>query len=201
MNRTWFSRGVILSVCLVALAAADLGQDAQADEKVGKAPSRPETKSDSPEKLKLEVASWEQTEKLISQQKGKVVVVDLWSTSCEPCMRELPRLIELQLKHAKDVVCVTVNLNYDGRKSKPVDSHREEVEKFLSGIKANVKNIRHVLMSDADEDVYAHLKLASIPAVLVYDRDGKLRTMFDEEGFSYEKSINPLVKELVSKKK
>ena len=47
------------------------------------------------------------------------------------------------------------------------------------------------------------LDLASIPCVLVYDRDGKLHTRFDDtgdfgdDGFTYEKNVLPLVKQLI----
>jgi hypothetical protein len=49
--------------------------------------------------------------------------------------------------------------------------------------------------------------LASIPAVYVYDRLGKLAKRFDNEtgefgeaGFTYEKHISPLVEQLLARK-
>ena len=45
------------------------------------------TKSD---EVTIKIQSWDDTVKTIAKFKGKVVVLDLWSTSCEPCMKEFP---------------------------------------------------------------------------------------------------------------
>ena len=55
------------------------------------------------------------------------------------------------------------------------------------------------------EAVFGELKLVSIPAVYVYDREGKLAKRFDsslltdgeEEAFTYKDDINPFVDELL----
>ena len=46
----------------------------------------------------------EKMARLVKQNKGRVVVLDLWSTSCEPCVREFPHLVELQGKHGEDEI-------------------------------------------------------------------------------------------------
>ena len=45
------------------------------------------------EKVEVEILDWKGVEKWIASQKGKVVVVDMWSLSCEPCRREFPNLV------------------------------------------------------------------------------------------------------------
>lgn len=154
------------------------------------------------EKIPLEVASWEKTREIIASHKGKIVVLDLWSTWCEPCVREFPGLVSLQKKYPEDVVAISLNTNFIGTGS-PEDE-REEILGFLTKNKAELRNL---ISSDADEDLYKKVGIASIPVAQVYDRSGKLAKQFDnekeeygEKGFSYEEHVTPLVDSLVKQK-
>jgi len=133
-------------------------------------------------------------------QSGQVCVVDFWSLGCEPCLKEFPGLVKLHNDFSGKVTCFSVNTDYDGRKSKPADTYRPRVEAFLKLVDASFENFLSLTPS---EDVYASLKIVSIPAVLVYDANGTLVSTFtdtgDDIGFTYEKNIAPLVKSLVTK--
>jgi thiol-disulfide isomerase/thioredoxin len=157
---------------------------------------------DSASSVPLSVKTWKETEALIAGHKGKVVVVDLWSTWCQPCIDEFPGLVKLHEKHSGNVVCISANLNYSGAKGETPEDTRVEVLKFLNDQKANFQN---VLCADPDTDVYQTLSLAAVPAVLVYDKSGELRKRFDNEtneygeaGFKYDLHIAPFVEMLVS---
>ena len=145
----------------------------------------------------LKTASLEDVHAAIAKHKGKVVVCDYWSTSCEPCVKEFPHLVALSQKHSTEqLVCVAASLDFDGLSK--LDSYREPVLAFLK--EKHATTIENFLMSDEDTAVYEKLKLASIPAVYVYGADGELKNRFDEssgKAFSYEHDINPLVEELI----
>jgi thiol-disulfide isomerase/thioredoxin len=47
-------------------------------------------------KFETVIGSWDDLQKIVKSHKGKVVVVDMWSTWCEPCKKELPELALLQ---------------------------------------------------------------------------------------------------------
>ncbi|MGV3485619.1 MAG: TlpA disulfide reductase family protein [Planctomycetaceae bacterium] len=130
---------------------------------------------------------------------GKVCVVDVWSLSCEPCLKEFPGLVRLSQELGSNVVCMSVNVDYDGRKSKPAESYRSKVEAFLRATGATFDNY---LCETPSEEVFASLKVPSIPVVLVYDQDGKLVRTFadsgDDVGFNYADDIAPLVRSLVA---
>ena len=81
--------------------------------------------------VKLEPADWDAVQKAVQSHKGKVVVLDLWSNWCEPCMRELPGLVKLQRQYKDDVVCMTLNLNYDGIEPEPTDEQKTVALDFL----------------------------------------------------------------------
>jgi thiol-disulfide isomerase/thioredoxin len=155
--------------------------------------------------VELKAGVWKDVEAIVQANKGKIVVVDVWSTSCEPCMREFPHLVTLHRKHKEDVVCVSFNVDYVGIKSKPADFYRPRVETFLTKEKAVCTNL---LCTEASDKLFQQLELSSIPAVFVYGRDGKLAKRFDdslleddeEDAFTYEKDVNPYLNELLLKK-
>ena len=145
---------------------------------------------------------WEQLQEVIARKRGKVVVVDIWSTSCEPCLREFPHLVELQKQHPDDVVCISFDCDYDGRKNRSVEYYRERVVKNLTSNHA--EHIINGMCTIAADELFQQIDVDSIPAVFVYDRTGNLASRFDnrtpaggaEEGISYEKQIAPRVAEL-----
>ncbi len=148
------------------------------------------------DKVEVEIAAWSGVEKWIASQKGKVVVVDMWSLSCEPCRREFPNLVKLHTEKSDKVACLSVSTDYAGIKSKPPTFYEPKVLEFLTSQKATCKNILCSLESDA---LFEQLDLASIPAVYVYGKDGKLAKRFAGEEVHYEKEVLPLVDELLKK--
>ena len=166
--------------------------------------AKPKTTADKKPRVAVSVVikSWKETEALIAAQKGKVVVVDLWSTSCVPCMKEFPNLVALHGKYPSEkLTCISVSCDYEGLENEPPQSKIRPVMKFLLSTKATFTN---VLLSDPDLDVYESIGLAAIPAVYVYDTQGKLAKRFDndsgeygDEGFTYEDHIVPLIEKLI----
>ena len=150
--------------------------------------------------LKLELATWEQVQEVVAKSEGKVVVLDLWSTACSPCVRELPGLVKLAAKHEGRVVCLTFNCDFTGAKGeKPADGlpliGKVLADKGFTGIA--------YVSSEPDDNIYQKSETSTVPVVLVYDQNGKLKKRFEEdgsygkEGFGYEKQIGPLVEELL----
>ena len=95
---------------------------------------------------------------------------------------------------------MTMNVDFDGA-GKP-EELREDVQKILVKLEATFPC---VISSDSNDVLYEKLKLAAVPAVLVYDQTGQLRKRFDNdaqeygsEGFTYADHIVPLVKELLA---
>lgn len=136
-------------------------------------------------------------EDLLAAQRGKVIVMDCWSTSCVPCLQEFPNLVKLHERHGPEkVACVSVSFDYEGL-GKPEDV-LPDVEKFLREQRAAFAN---VVATDPDA-VYAKYQFPSIPAVFVFDREGKLLKRFDNSDpkqppFSYA-AVEKLVDELLA---
>ncbi len=145
----------------------------------------------------LRTSSFDELQATIAKHKGKVVVCDFWSTSCEPCVREFPHLVALSQKFpAEKLVCISASLDFDGLNK--LDDYKGPVLEFLKAKQATIDN---VLFTEEDTVIYEKLKIASIPAVFVYAADGSRAKVFDESSgkeFTYEKDINPFVAELVA---
>jgi thiol-disulfide isomerase/thioredoxin len=136
----------------------------------------------------------------IARSRGKVVVMDAWSTSCAPCIQEFHNLVALHQKYGpKQVSCMSLSFDYEGL-GKP-EEQQQRVLEFLRGQGATFDNLLSSLESD---ELYRKLNLASVPAVFVYDREGRLRKRFDNEkaknkaeAFTYDQ-VGQLVAQLLA---
>lgn len=124
---------------------------------------------------------------------GKVVVVDIWASWCRPCKAEMPHLVALHRKYASQgLVCITVSVD----KAEAADAASE----FLQRVEARLLNYR---LDERPELWTAKLGLKSIPAVFVFDRDGRRAAKLtgdDEAGFTYDRDVVPLVRRLLDQK-
>jgi thiol-disulfide isomerase/thioredoxin len=167
-------------------------------------------KSDSPEStatikeenpaIKLVDMSWVELQSLVSRQTGKVVVIDVWSTSCVPCMKEFPHFIELQKKYPDDVVSISFDLENVGHKHKLRSIYRDRALAFLrSQVESHVM---HCMCTSAANELFGEINLNSVPAVYVYARNGTLAKRFDvqtsPEGVSYGRHVIPFVDQLIA---
>jgi len=53
----------------------------------------------------------------LSDYRGKVVLIDFWSTTCDPCLAAMPHLVDLYKKH-KDNGFVVLGISLDGPESR-----------------------------------------------------------------------------------
>lgn len=152
------------------------------------------------EDVSLTLSTWDEAQKVVAASAGRVVVLDLWSTSCVPCRREFPQLVRLHRERGSDVACISYSLDFSGRASRPPESYRDVVLKFLVEQGATFPNF---LSTDDPDALHERLELAAIPAVYVYDRQGELRKRFDNEDpgqgeFTYEADVIPFVEQLLA---
>ena len=188
----------------LSLSAALIVQGTAAEEKTAGSKKTEAKDAGAKPKVSLELADWKETQQLVAAHKGKVVVLDAWSTSCTPCMKEFPNLVKLHHKYGgTGLVCMSLSSDYQGIKNKPAEFYRERVLRFLVKQEASFQNL---LASIPADELYEQMELASIPAVFVYGRDGKLVKRFDNEhikneaeNFTYA-DVNKLVEELLAEK-
>lgn len=137
------------------------------------------------DEVTVQITDFDGIQKLIAGKRGKVVVMDCWTTFCGPCMKEFPGLVELHKQYGPEkVACVSLSFNYDGGKKETPEEHREEVLDFLRSQHATFDNI---IASVPAETLYRKLgfKSASVPAIFVYDREGNVAGQFEGPDAKY----------------
>lgn len=152
------------------------------------------------EPVSVKLASFDELQAKLKEFHGKVVVVDVWSTSCIPCMQEFPNLVALGKRFPDDVACISLNVDYIGLKKKTPESYLPKIEEFLIKQKAQITNLA---ANEPDDQIREKLEVSSIPAILIYDAAGKLVHRLGEgnsgdDGLTYEGDVIPKVEALLA---
>ncbi|MAI34521.1 MAG: TlpA family protein disulfide reductase [Rubripirellula sp.] len=145
----------------------------------------------------VKFATWQEIDQF-AKSAGRITVIDLWSLACEPCLEEFPGLVKLHQTMGKSVQCIAVDVDYDGRKSRPPEYYQTRIVDFLNSVKAS--GFPTYISKTPSDDVFETTKLISIPAVMIYDSKGEVVKVFVDTGednaFTYEKDVVPFVKSL-----
>ncbi|HEY4839704.1 MAG TPA: TlpA disulfide reductase family protein [Candidatus Acidoferrales bacterium] len=96
----------------------------------------------------------------LSEQKGKVVLVNFWATWCHGCQLEIPWFIEFQKKYEKQgLVVIGISMDDDGWKS---------VRPWL-----NEKRVNYPIVI-GNQPLADRFGLDGMPLTALVDRDGKI---------------------------
>lgn len=207
----WRSRLICLSLCLAVTGCRpaappepEVPGPGAAAPSVAPEPA-PTGQQESPEpeesSVQLRVLDWDSTLALVRERAGQVVVMDLWSTHCPPCIQEFPELVRLHEELGDRVSCISVSLDLDDPRG-AVEEHQPRVQRFLAQQRATFDNV--LLSTDAETLFRDKLEHQSMPVVFVYDQAGALAGQFpdpaDPSEFTYQEQIVPLVKKLLAER-
>ena len=138
-------------------------------------PTPPAAQAADVSKVDLTIRDYEGIEATVAAHRGKVVVMDAWSTSCEPCLKEFPGLVTLHKKYGPErVACVSLSFDFEG-----LGTPEQQRDKVLAFLRQQGATFENLLSNVPSDDLYKKFDLASIPAVFVYDQQGKLAQRFD----------------------
>jgi thiol-disulfide isomerase/thioredoxin len=115
--------------------------------------------------------------KEVASHLGKVVVLDCWSTSCPPCVKEFPGLVALAERHGNRVACLSLAFDYDGS-GKPEDLIGP-IQAFLE--KTGAGRVTNLLSSEPADSLYGKLDLTSVPAVSIWKPNGERAIRYDDD--------------------
>ncbi len=111
----------------------------------------------------------------LEQFKGKVVLIDIWGTWCEPCRKAIPGLAQLYFKYRRRGFEV-IGLDYE---QNVVDTGKAEqyVKQFVkdSGIPYRI-----AMGDDPTLKQLPNYPQISFPTTLLIDRAGKVRVFFGQ---------------------
>ena len=99
----------------------------------------------------------------VKQERGKVVLLNLWATWCGPCRAEIPELLALYGKHSsKGLEIVGVSLDDASAESSVRDFAKEQ-------------KITYPIALDPDGKLANDFRTSVIPTSVLVDRGGKIR--------------------------
>jgi thiol-disulfide isomerase/thioredoxin len=97
----------------------------------------------------------------LSEFTGKIVLVNLWATWCEPCLREMPSLERVQSQLGNKIAVIAISEDHGGSKA---------VEPFID--KLGLKAIKVYL--DPKSLLEKAFKVQGLPTSFLIDREGKV---------------------------
>lgn len=136
----------------------------------------------------------EDINKLISAQKGKVVVLNFWATWCPPCMKEFPDIIKLHNQYqGKGLAVIAVSMNEP--------DEVEEVDEFVAEHKPPFPVYRAAKIDEAFYQGVSKQWLGEMPLTLIFDSSMKLKQMHKKEltFAEFERDITPLLAGVAAK--
>jgi len=125
---------------------------------------------------KIEKADAALLDKLVSDAKGKVLVLNFWATWCPPCVKEMPEFVKFYNEFDKDkvaFVCLSAN---DPLKIE------QEVAPFVKENKLPFPV--YVLDSSDPEAFYKALRVelsGALPATIIYGKDGIPKQVWEKD--------------------
>ncbi len=97
----------------------------------------------------------------LSELQGKLVIVNLWATWCEPCLREMPSLERLQSRLGERIAVLAVAEDRGGNKT---------VEPFIA--KLGLKSVK--IYIDPKSEAGHAFGVRGLPTSFLIDREGKV---------------------------
>lgn len=119
----------------------------------------------------------------LSEQRGKVVLVNFWASWCGPCRQELPALDKLQAQYgAAGFQLLAVN----------VDDNRGNADAMLKKL-----GVKLSTLYDTEKRVAKLYDVDTMPATLVLDTDGRVRYVHRGYRPGYEQKYDEQIRELL----
>lgn len=103
----------------------------------------------------------------LSDFRGKLVLVDVWATTCRPCVAELPFLKKIK-EYFRDKDVVFTGISFDRAKEREVWKKFIE-EQALPGIQ--------LFAGGSDNSLSHDYGISVIPRFMLFDREGKIITV------------------------
>jgi peroxiredoxin len=118
--------------------------------------------------------------------RGKAVILNFWATWCNPCVREVPHLIEIHERH-KDEGLVVVGIS--------LDRDADDVGRFVA--ERNITYpILHGELSALQQVAEAYGGIEAIPTTFLIRRDGRIADRL--EGYRDEATWEELAASILS---
>jgi len=143
------------------------------------------------DKVELKVVKYDDLGELVRANKGKVILLDFWATTCIPCKLSFPYTVEMHKRFAdKGLVVISVatdpltNIFKDDGWKDP----QPKMLKFLQDQKATFIN---VALDESAELLKSKLRLTAVPCLYVFNREGQWTQFIGEKGLKVDEKHRP----------
>jgi|Deesub1362B_J571_1020462.scaffolds.fasta_scaffold00788_8 peroxiredoxin len=99
---------------------------------------------------------------------SRPVLLDFWALWCQPCLKELPHLNDIQSKYGSRLWVVAIN--------EDDASNQAKIRPFIQG-----KRYRFQVLLDPDHRIMQKFKLNALPTTFLLARDG--RVIYMRQGY------------------
>lgn len=119
---------------------------------------------------------------------GELIVLDFWTTWCKPCIRSIPKIIEVSEKYDESQVQF-IGVNEDSPRN------QNKVKPMVNSLK-----IPYKVLLDTEQAVLNELMVTAYPTLMILNKKGEL--LYTHVGFNngdeveLENKINELLAEL-----
>lgn len=131
--------------------------------------------------------------------RGKVVLINFWTTWCPACLSEMPELIALQNRHHDHLAIIGVSLDFvpdehghlgghpaveDQPGHPEANSHERSTAAALNKIREKVartvkaRGINYRVLLDEENEVGGRFNGGELPTTIIVDADGNVRRRF-----------------------
>lgn len=120
----------------------------------------------------------------LSEQSGKVVLLNFWATWCGPCVGEMPAFEKLDKEYGEELAILAVNCEED----------KETVNQFISD-----NGYHFPIAYDLEGKIAEQYPCDGIPYTLVIGKDGTVKNIYigasgaDEQYKEYKRAIDAAV--------
>ena len=128
------------------------------------------------EEVKLKVVKYDELCELVRANKGKVILLDFWATTCIPCKQSFPYTVEMHKQFAdKGLVVISVSTDplrdvFNDPPDPSFKDPRPKIEAFLRDKKATFTN---VVLDESADLLKEKLRITNIPCLYVFNREGQ----------------------------
>ena len=135
----------------------------------------------------------------LSDLRGQVVLLNFWTTWCTACVGEMPALIELQRRHADDLVIIGVSLDFVPDSHGHIgghaaveeqdhsDGHHDDDESSVEALErvrrkvvrtVKARGINYPILLDEKNEVGGRFNGGELPTTVIVDAQGNVRRRF-----------------------